>query len=123
MDPLFYQAFLAFDSGRYDEAGRFYALALAKYSVSQYEHSTGSHHNAPFAGYSTAGKRRHVSGMRLSWSGRNLCRSGYRARTCFSLSGQAFEQAGDQVAAEEVRRFDMALGCTGGGADSADEAP
>ena len=32
-----------------------------------------------------------------------------RARTCFSLSRQAFEQASDQVAAEEVRRFDMAL--------------
>ncbi len=48
MDPLFYQAFLAFDSGRYDEAERFYALALAKYPFSQYEQYKQAAHGLAF---------------------------------------------------------------------------
>jgi len=225
MDPLFYQAFLAFDSGRYDEAGRFYALALAKYPVSQYEqykqaahglaftccfqnkfdqareiytnlyrvvqdahdlkwqaivlHQQGvvermagnfceaqamlrkeydfrvSHLPDDFAGFAAnLYEQGHIllklgdTAQALTIMHRSLDMAQQandtmclgcayrglgeiyaaldehdRARTCFSLSGQAFEQAGDQVAAEEVRRFAMALGCTGGDAGGAAPLP
>ena len=111
MDPLFYQAFLAFDSGRYDEAERFYALALAKYPVSQYEQYKQAAHGLAFT---CCFQNKEIYAALDEHD---------RAKTCFSLSGQAFKQAGNQVAAEEVRRFDMALGCTGGDAGGAAPLP
>lgn len=211
MDPLFHQAFLAFDSGRYDEAERLYALALEKYPVSQYEQYRQAAHGLAFTCcfqnkfdqareiytnlyrvVQDAHDLRwqaivlHQQGVVERMAGNfcealsmfqkeydfrslhlpddsagfaaNLYEQGYillklgdtaqaltimyrsldmaqqandamclgcayrglgeiyaaldehdQARTCFSLSGQAFEQAGDQVAAAEVWRLDMAL--------------